>query len=48
MDKWHRGYCEEVVLWRRIPARKLEPTAIYRLGVFMRWVEKFLDGHWVG
>jgi hypothetical protein len=44
----HRIYCGEVVLWRESPARELEPSAAYRLGVFMRWVEKPQDDHWVG
>jgi hypothetical protein len=40
-------YGGEVVLWRESPARQLEPTAAYSLGVFMRWVEKPQECHWV-
>jgi hypothetical protein len=43
----HGVYCE-VVLWRESSARELEPTAAYRLGVFMRQVEKLQEDHWVG
>jgi hypothetical protein len=38
----------EVTLQRGSPAGELEPIAAYRLGVFMRWVEKSQEDHWVG
>jgi hypothetical protein len=31
-----------------VPAREWEPPATYRLGLFMRWVEKPQEGHQVG
>jgi hypothetical protein len=41
-------YCGEVVLQKGSPARELEPTVTYRLGVFMRWVGKPQEVLWVG
>jgi hypothetical protein len=44
-----RAYCgEEVALKKGSPARELEPPIAYRLRVFMRWMKKPQEGHWVG
>jgi hypothetical protein len=44
----HRVYCSET-LWRKIPAKDLDPTAAYRLRVDKkRWVEKSQEGHCMG
>jgi hypothetical protein len=41
---------KEVYSQRGTPARELEPTATatYRLGIFVRWVEKSQEGHSAG